>query len=154
MSLHAQLSPEAQQKLHAQRRNSTLSSIAISILFIVLMSLVLGLFLLPQIIKETPVVVVYEAADAEEPTENQKVQKTIDKKPTPTSVSVAKVITSASQANVAIPVPDVAFSPPSIGTSGPISSQQGPECATPWRSSSAQLAAASSTMKAILKRPR
>jgi cell division protein FtsW len=37
MSLHAQLSPEAQARLDAQRRNSTISSIVISVLVIVLL---------------------------------------------------------------------------------------------------------------------
>ena len=41
MSLHAQLSPEAEERLRAQKRNSTVSSLVISVLVIVLVALVL-----------------------------------------------------------------------------------------------------------------
>ena len=67
MSLHAQLSPEALKRLNAQRRNSTISSIVISILTIVLIALSLGLYLLPQITKDVPVAVIYETPEADEP---------------------------------------------------------------------------------------
>ncbi|MFM2171751.1 MAG: hypothetical protein RI957_1980, partial [Verrucomicrobiota bacterium] len=42
MSLHAQLSPEAQARLDAMKRNSTISSIIIAILSIVLIGLLLA----------------------------------------------------------------------------------------------------------------
>ncbi len=114
MSLHAQLSPEALARLNAQKRNSTISSIAISVLTIVLIFLVLGLFLLDRIVKEAPVPIVYQAPEEEEITEDPKPKKTLDKKPTPSSTSMAKVITSVATADVAIPVPDITLDAPSL----------------------------------------
>ena len=49
MSIHAKPNEEAQAKLHSQKRNSTISSIVISILAVVLIFLGLGIFLLPAI---------------------------------------------------------------------------------------------------------
>ena len=57
MSIHAQLSPEALERLHRQRRNSTISSIAIAILTVALIALALGIFLLPSRNQETPTIV-------------------------------------------------------------------------------------------------
>ena len=59
MSLHAQLSPEAQARLDAQRRNSTISSIVISILFMTLLGMVLAFILIRPWFMETPVIVTY-----------------------------------------------------------------------------------------------
>ncbi|MEJ6573269.1 MAG: hypothetical protein QNL39_14905, partial [Akkermansiaceae bacterium] len=61
MSLHAQLSPEAQARLHAQQRNSTITSIIISLLMVVLIGLVLLYLLLPPIDNFTPEIVSYQA---------------------------------------------------------------------------------------------
>jgi len=49
MSLHAALDPKALRLLHTQKRNTTLSSMFISILSIALLGLSLALFLLPAI---------------------------------------------------------------------------------------------------------
>ena len=54
MSLHAQLSPEALQRLHADRRNSTISSITIAGLAMVLVAVFLGLLLLPSLPEPKP----------------------------------------------------------------------------------------------------
>jgi len=114
MSLHAQLSPEALARLNAQKRNSTITSLAISILTIVLLFLVLGLFLLDRIVKEAPVPVVYQTPEEEEITDDPKPKKTLDKKPTPSSTSMAKVITSVATADITIPVPDITLEAPSL----------------------------------------
>ncbi len=68
MSIHVPLKPEAIERLHKQRRNTTISSLVISILAVVLIALILGIFLLPNILKEVPVIVTY-AASLEEPKE-------------------------------------------------------------------------------------
>ena len=49
MSLHAQLSPEAEARLRAQQRNSTITSIIISILSVVLIGILLLWILLPTV---------------------------------------------------------------------------------------------------------
>ena len=114
MSIHAHLSEEAQARLNAQRRNSTISSIIIAILVIVLISLVLGIFLLPNIIKETPTIVTY-AASLNEETEQQskKVNTQIQRKPSAPSNSMTKVIASNSVSPTAIPVPEIDVVTPS-----------------------------------------
>ena len=61
MSLHAQLSPEAQARLQAQQRNSTITSIIISILSILLVGIILLYWFLPVIENVTPDIVSYQA---------------------------------------------------------------------------------------------
>lgn len=115
MSLHAELSPEALQRLHAQRRNSTISSIVIAVLAVVLIALILGIFLLPAIVKETPTIVTYEANLNEETNQEQKkVQTNVTRKPTPPTTNLAKVIISNTAAPTSVQVPDVDVSTPSM----------------------------------------
>lgn len=115
MSLHAQLSPEALQRLHAQRRNSTISSVAIAVLTVVLVGLLLGVFLLPNMVKDVPVIVTYKSNIQEETTiQEKKVQTSMDRKPSSPSSSMAKVITAATTSATAIPTPDVDVSTPSL----------------------------------------
>ena len=115
MSLHAELSPEALEKLHAQRRNSTISSIVIAFLVVVLVALVLGVFLLPALVKETPTIVTYESnLDEDTQLEEKKVQTSMDRKPSSPSSSMAKVITANTASPVAVPVPDVDVTTPSM----------------------------------------
>lgn len=114
MSLHAQLSPEALQRLRSQQRNSTISSIIVSILVLVLIGLILGLFLLPHIEKEPDVIVSYKFNEPQDEVVEKTPKETVQKKPSSPSSSIAKVITSAAVADVAVPVPEVSFSPPSV----------------------------------------
>ena len=108
MSIHAQLSEEAQARLNAQKRTSTISSIVISILVIVMIFLVLGIFLLPNIYKEVPTIVTYSASLTEDTDLNvKKIQNQIQRKPSAPSNSMAKVIAAQSTSPTAIPVPDI-----------------------------------------------
>ena len=114
MSLHAQLSVEAEARLRAQKRNSTISSILVSVLVVAALFLVLGIFLLPNIVTETPTLVTYSATKSEEPeVQEKKASKQIQKKPAAPASAVSRVITSNSASATAIPVPDVDFSAPS-----------------------------------------
>ena len=115
MSLHAELSPEALARLHAQRRNSTISSVVIAVLVVVLIALILGVFLLPTLVKETPTIVTYESSLTEETQmEERKVQTSMDRKPSSPSSSMAKVITANTASPTAVPVPDVDITTPSM----------------------------------------
>jgi hypothetical protein len=115
MSLHAQLSPEALEKLHAQRRNSTISSIVIAFLVVVLIALVLGVFLLPNLVKESPTIVTYESnLNEDTDLEVKKVQTNTNRKPSSPTSSMAKVITANTASPTAVPVPDVDISTPSM----------------------------------------
>jgi hypothetical protein len=114
MSLHAQLSPEALARLEAQKRNSTISSVVISILSMTLLGLVLGFILLPNLMKETPTIVTYAASITEDTDMSEKkVNNAVQRKPSAPSSSMAKVIAANTSSPVAIPVPDTNTPTPS-----------------------------------------
>ena len=115
MSLHADLTEEARVKLHSQRRNSTISSIVIAVLVVVLIALLLGIFLLPNLIKETPTIITYESnLNEETEIQEKKVQISKNVKPSSPSSSMAKVITANTSSPTAVPVPDVDVITPSL----------------------------------------
>lgn len=115
MSLHADLSPEALARLHAQRRNSTISSIVIAFLAVVLVSLLLGIFLLPSLSIDTPTIVTYEANLADEtPDEQEKVKTNVPRPPEQPAQSIAKVIVANTTSTTAVQVPNVDVSTPSV----------------------------------------
>jgi len=114
MSLHAQLSPEAQARLHAQQRNSTITSIIISILVVCLMGIILLYLLLPPIDNFTPEIVSYQSgADEEEKVNKREMTRTVQRKPSAPSSSMAKVIAASTVSNTAIPVPEMDVPDPS-----------------------------------------
>ena len=59
MSLHAQLSPEAEARLESQRRNSVITSVIIALLVCALIVLVLLFILLPSLRVNSPTIVTY-----------------------------------------------------------------------------------------------
>lgn len=70
--------------------------------------LVLGIFLLPNIVKEVPTIVTYSASLAEEPDLNvKKINNQVQRKPSAPTNSMAKVIAANTNSPVAIPVPDI-----------------------------------------------
>ena len=82
MSLHAQLSPEAQARLDAQRRNSTISSVIISLLGVVLIGLILAFILIKPLFMETPTIVTYSGdQNKDEELETRKMTNQIQRKP-------------------------------------------------------------------------
>lgn len=108
MSIHAKPNPEVEVRLAAQRRNSSIASAIIALLVIVIVGLVLGFFLLPNMIKETPVIVTYQTnATPETDPVPEKVKTAVQRKPSAPSSSMVKVIASASVSDISIPVPDV-----------------------------------------------
>jgi hypothetical protein len=108
MSLHAKLSPEAQARLEQQRRMSTVSSIVISLLFIVLVALILAFVFLPSYNKETPVIVTYTGnTDDDQQIEEKKLTNSVQRKPSAPASSRAKVIAANTTSPTAVPVPDV-----------------------------------------------
>ncbi|MFM2241566.1 MAG: hypothetical protein RLZ97_421 [Verrucomicrobiota bacterium] len=114
MSLHAQLSPEAQAKLQAQQRNSTISSVVISLLSLVLVGLILAFVFLDPILKETPVIVSYASnVTNEEKIEAKKMTNAVERKPSAPSSSMAKVIAANTTSPTAVPVPEVDVPEPS-----------------------------------------
>ena len=115
MSLHVELSPEALERLRIQRRNSTISSFLVAFLFVVLVGLILGFFLLNPMVKEPPVIVTYQSNAPEDDTlQEKKVQTSQERKPSSPSASMTKVIVSSNVSDMAIPVPEVDVSTPSL----------------------------------------
>ena len=114
MSIHAQLSPEAQAKLRVQKRLSTISSIFISLLVLALIGLALALILLPSLFEESSTIVTYSSpSEKKEEPAKQKVTNQFERKPSAPSSSMAKVIASTTPSPTAIPVPDVVVMDPS-----------------------------------------
>lgn len=115
MSLHAQLSPEAQARLAAQRRTSTITSLIIAILVMVLLGVILLIIALASNVKEIPQIISYVGTpDTEETITKKKVQTNVQRKPSAPSSSMAKVIASNTTSPTAIPVPD--FEVPTVST--------------------------------------
>jgi len=115
MSLHAELKPEALDRLRKQKRNSTISSFVIAFLLVTLIAMTLGIFLLPSIPKGGAVIVTYtdpnRKIDEPEPTT---VTTRIQRNPSPPSPSQVRVITTNSASSVSIPVPNVTAEAPSV----------------------------------------
>lgn len=109
MSLHAQPSADARERLERQRRMSTISSVAVSLLSIALVGLILGLILLPSLEKNPEVLVTYVSPGIDDPTIEQK--KVTTPRPTPSAPSsaTARVIVANTASAVALEVPEISF---------------------------------------------
>jgi hypothetical protein len=114
MSLHAQLSPEAQARLKAQQRISTLTSIIVAILSVVLIGTLLLLLLLPSVETFTPEIVSYHSPSEEDnKVQKRQITRAVERKPSAPSSSMARVIAANTQSNVAVPVPEINVTAPS-----------------------------------------
>lgn len=114
MSIHVELSDEAKNRIRAQKRNSTISSVLISAMVVSLVFLSLGFFLLPDIVEESATLVTYSAPpDNELKVQEKKVTKKTQKKPSAPSSNISKVIASTSASPTSIPVPEVEVFTPS-----------------------------------------
>ncbi|MCF7676465.1 MAG: terpene cyclase/mutase family protein [Akkermansiaceae bacterium] len=114
MSLHAQLSPEAQVRLEVQQRNSTISSLAITVLSILLLGLTLGYILLDGVFKETrpDIFVSSGPKDPDPPLDAPKVPLSLERKPSAPSAARNPMIVSPLSATVSIPTVDLPVSEP------------------------------------------
>lgn len=115
MSLHTKPTHEALQRLRAQQRKSTISSIVIAVLVVILIALVFALILLPQLVIEAPTIVTYESNLTEDSEmEVKKVSTSRELKPSSPSSSIAKVIAANMSSPTAVPVPDFDVTTPSL----------------------------------------
>ena len=97
MSLHAQLSPEAEARFQAQKRNSMITSIIIALLAVGLVILVLLYILLPAFKVSSPPIVTYsEGFQDDEQLDQRKVNDQIKRQPSAPSSSMAKVMVPVS----------------------------------------------------------
>ncbi len=114
MSLHAQISPEAQARLDAQKRTSTITSLIIALLLMVLVGVILMIIAMASNVKAIPQIVSYSgAAESEDNLQQKKVQTQIERKPSAPSSSMSKVIAANTSSPTAIPVPDIDVPEPS-----------------------------------------
>ena len=117
MSIHAHLSEEAQARLNAQKRNSTISSALIAVLVVVILTLTLSLFFLPQVFQEKEDFVVRsvpakpDKPDTKPPTTANQLRP----KPTPParSSASARVLAVQTVSALSIPVTDYVVMTPS-----------------------------------------
>ena len=115
MSLHAELNAEAIERLRIYRRNSVISSLVISCLVIVLICLILGIFLLPSLTKDSPEITVYDPPAKEEVVEVvEKVSRSDDPNPSSPSANMTKVVVANTASPTSIVSPDVDVSTPSL----------------------------------------
>ncbi|MFT6863940.1 MAG: hypothetical protein ACJAVK_002502 [Akkermansiaceae bacterium] len=114
MSLHAQLSPEAQARLSAQKRTSTITSLIIALLLMVLVGVVLMIIAMNLNTKIIPQLVSYNGSpESEDNLKQKKVQTQIERKPAAPSSSMSKVIAAQTTSPTAIPVPEIDVPEPS-----------------------------------------
>lgn len=114
MSIHAQLTPEAAERLRAQKRNSTIASLLISILTIVLFAMLLGFLFIKGLSLDAPDIVSYQASSNEDnKIESKELNTSIQRQPSAPSSNMAKVIAANTASPTAIPVPEVAVPVPS-----------------------------------------
>ena len=107
MSLHAQLSPNVQAKLDAQKRNSTISSIIIALLTCALLAAILFYIALSPLFKNTEEMVTYSSgSESEEKIVKPEMNNDVEKNPASPSSSMAKVIAANIPSATAVPVPD------------------------------------------------
>jgi hypothetical protein len=119
MSIHIELSSEAKAALARQRKQSAFYSLLISALVICCITLVLGLFMLPSLVVDVPVIVTYQEDKLkDESTEVKKVKTLVQKKPTAPSSQTAKVIVGSAASLVSIPTVDIPETPVSIEFGG------------------------------------
>ena len=114
MSLHAQLSPEAQARLDSLRRNSSISSIVSGILGVVLIGMVAALIGLDVLVKTTPTIITYEPPDRPEtkPDPNPLTNR-VQPKPAAPSRAMPRVFVANTSSPTSISVPVVEVSEPS-----------------------------------------
>ncbi|PQJ27072.1 hypothetical protein [Rubritalea profundi] len=118
MSLHAQLSPQAQAALAAQKRTSTISALIISVLAFGLVILILMVIALTVNIKSPPEIISYPPVNTDEPKRDlPEIPNEVMRKPSSPSSpssSMAKMLASASSSPTAVPVPDIEVTEPSL----------------------------------------
>ena len=108
MSLHAQLSPEAEAALVKQQKNSTVTSIIISILSCTLIFVALLFWWLDPIAPKAPDIVTYHGDKLEETIpEKPTFKRAVKNKPSQPSQAISKVLLALTKSEIAIPITDI-----------------------------------------------
>jgi hypothetical protein len=115
MSIHAKNTPEAHDRLRKQKAKARLLSMLVACLIVLLLATVLALFSLPVWPYTAPVIVTYARAVSEDLTlDERKVVTQIQRKPSAPSQNMAKVIATNVASPVAIPIPEVVVTEPTL----------------------------------------
>jgi len=108
MSLHATLSPEAQQRLQSQRRTSTISSVIIALLTIVFISIILLIIGLAAGVTQVEQIATYRGESiVDKPLIRPTVKTEVSRRPARPARSMTRVIAADTSSPVAIPIPDL-----------------------------------------------
>ncbi|MGJ8671356.1 hypothetical protein [Rubritalea sp.] len=114
MSLHANLSTEAQLALESQKKKSTFYSIIISILICALLVIILSILVMATVSKKTPELVSYSMGVAEtESIEKPEIVNEVARTPSAPS-QMTSVIASSAAASMSIPTVDFSLDTASI----------------------------------------
>jgi hypothetical protein len=115
MSIHAELSTEARMRLERQTRMSSISSIIISLLFTILVGLLLGWYLIPNLTPDPPMVTVHPPTEiVVPPTDPPTVPTSLQRRPTAPNATGVKILGIAPNAPISIPIPDIDITTPSL----------------------------------------
>lgn len=108
MSLHAHTNPEAEAQLAAQKRNSTILSLIIAILFCALLG---SLFYMMKILipVNTPEAMVSYQADVPDQIEpeSKKIVQKVQKKPSPPASAAVQIMTTNAPSEISLPTAEV-----------------------------------------------
>ncbi len=108
MSIHAHLSPEAEDNLEAQRRNSMITSFIIAILCVILVVLILFFILLPSLNFGAPTIVTYTSgSEDDKKLQEKRISREVSPKPNAPSSAMAKVLAATVPSPTAVPIPDI-----------------------------------------------
>ena len=108
MSLHATLSPEAQQRLQSQRRTSTISSVIIALLATIFVALILLIIGIASGGGTMTQLETYKGeALVDKPLQRPTLKIEVSRKPSSPNRSMSKTIVADTSAPLAIPVPEL-----------------------------------------------
>lgn len=115
MSLHANLTPEARARLQTQRRNSTVSSIAITLLAVILLGLTLGYVLLDRAFKENDaVVLIQRPIELPDPVLQPRLRPVTEHKPAAPSANNQRLVVARNAGPVVVAVAEQPPREPSL----------------------------------------
>ncbi|MGB6220548.1 vWA domain-containing protein [Haloferula sp.] len=106
---------QAQEKAaERQRRATSITSLVVALMVVALLMLILALVLLPSWTKDDTVMVSYQMPVSKDEELQKKTFSQVQTKPSAPSSAMTKVIAANTSSPVAIPVPDVEFTEPSL----------------------------------------
>jgi len=115
MSLHAELTPEAQARLDALRRNSSVSSVIAGILGVTLLALICALIGIKVLVEKPPTIITYKGPETRTTeTEKNKITNPINRTPAAPASARARVLAAATKSPTAVPTIEFLMTEPSL----------------------------------------